>query len=284
MSAVLPIRFSVVIPVYNRRDLLTRALDSALQQTRPAEEIIVVNDGSTDGTEKVLEDYADQIKTIAQPNRGVSAARNAGIRIANGSWIAFLDSDDAWLPDKLLLAEKFIQANPEIQIFQSEELWVRNGRRVNPKTKHKKIGGNIFKESLSLCMISPSAVVIQKSLLDDVGLFDESLLVCEDYDLWLRISHRFPVGLDPAPGIIKYGGHADQLSTKYWGMDRFRIQALENLLNDPQLQEPLRSWTLLEIVKKLKILISGYNKHGRDTSNFQNKLLHYSNMLESKPL
>ena len=279
MSSAIPIHFSVVIPVYNRQHLLNRAIDSILQQTRPAEEVIVVNDGSTDETSKILQQYAHQLKTINQKNRGVSAARNAGIRKAAGNWIALLDSDDAWLPDKLKQAEDFIHNNPDIQIFQSEELWVRNGQRVNPKNKHKKISGDIFSASLPLCIVSPSAVLIHKPLLNEVGLFDESLPVCEDYDLWLRISQRYPVGLDPVPGIIKYGGHSDQLSTQYWGMDRFRIKALEKLLSNPHLTISQRNQVLNEIIKKLEILIPGYEKHHRDTNLYKQQLQQYKNLL-----
>jgi len=281
VSIPIPIRISVVIPIYNRQDLLSRAIDSVLQQTRPADEIIVVNDGSTDGTSKALRQYGNQIKILNQTNQGVSAARNAGIRNAIGNWIALLDSDDAWLPEKLQQAENFIHKNPETQIFQSEELWVRNGRRVNPKNKHKKIGGDIFSASLPLCIVSPSAVLIHKPLLDEMGLFDESFPVCEDYDLWLRISQRFPFGLDPFPGIIKYGGHADQLSTKYWGMDRFRIRALEKLLDNNHLTESQRNQVLNELLKKLEILISGYEKHHRDTHHYRQQLSHYKNLLSA---
>lgn len=283
MSSSEPIRFGVIIPVYNRQNLIGRAIDSVLQQTRAADEVIVVNDGSTDDTANILRSYDDRIKIINQENRGVSAARNVGIKSTNGNWIAFLDSDDAWLPDKLEQAEEYIRNNPEIRIFQSEELWVRNGRRVNPKQKHQKMNGDIFRASLPLCIVSPSAVVIHKPLLDEVGLFDESLPVCEDYDLWLRISHRFSVGLDPRSGIIKYGGHADQLSRQYWGMDRFRIKALEKLLRNSRLTDLQRAQVQNEIIKKLEILIPGFEKHHRDSAPYKQKLSYYKKLLAASP-
>lgn len=273
------ISLSVIIPVYNRAGCIARALDSVLAQTRPADEIIVVDDGSNDQTVQILERYLPRIKVIRQENRGVSAARNTGIRAAGGAWIAFLDSDDEWLPQKLELAEDYIRTHPDCSIFQTEEIWMRKGRRVNPKYKHKKRGGFIFKESLPLCIVSPSAVVIKKQLFDTVGLFDERLPVCEDYDLWLRISRNYPVGLDSKIGILKYGGHPDQLSQKFWGMDRFRIMAMEKQLDDPTLPVALRVWILEETIAKLTVLIVGYEKHGRNNAELKKKKNHYVRQL-----
>lgn len=269
------ITFSVIIPVYNRAETISRAIESVLSQTRMADEIIVVDDGSDDSTIQVLQKYTGKIQLIQQKNKGVSAARNTGIKAASGNWIALLDSDDQWLPDKLLLAECFIKDNPDLLVFQSEEIWLRNGKRVNPKNKHKKFGGNIYKQSLPLCIVSPSAVLIKRLLFNELGYFDESFPVCEDYDMWLRVSRKYPIGLDPVPGIIKYGGHPDQLSNKYWGMDRFRIMAMEKQLADPDLPDEMRLWTLKEIASKLKVLITGYEKRGRDSIELNKKLEKY---------
>lgn len=264
-------QISVIIPVFNRPDKIRSALNSVLSQSEPPLEIIVVDDGSTDETTDVLNAYVGRLKVIRQENRGVSAARNRGIRAARGDWIAFLDSDDAWLPDKLKMAREFHQQNPGYQIFQSEEIWIRNGRRVNPRKKHQKHGGWIFRQSLPLCIVSPSAVVIKKDVLAKVGAFDESFPVCEDYDLWLRISRHYPIGLDPRPGIIKYGGHDDQLSKKYWGMDYFRLKAMDKHISDPMLDREERLWVLDEMINKLQVLIKGYNKRAKDSGELQRK-------------
>ncbi|MEJ2053175.1 MAG: glycosyltransferase family A protein [Calditrichaceae bacterium] len=272
-------KISVIIPVFNRPQLIKRAIDSVLNQSRKADEIIVVNDGSTDNTKEVITEYKNAVCLIDQENMGVSAARNTGIRSAKYEWLAFLDSDDEWHRDKLLKAEEFHEKNPEYGIFQSDEIWFRNGRRVNPRIKHQKIGGWIYKQSLPLCIVSPSAVVINKDIFEDAGLFDEEFIVCEDYDLWLRITRKYPVGFNPFKGVIKYGGHPDQLSKKYWGMDIYRVQAMEKQLNDPSLQGDMRQWTLDEIITKLEILINGFRKRNKRKTDLEEKYNKYFNEL-----
>jgi len=270
--------FSVIIPVYNRPQMVQRAIRSVLRQTRPADEIIVVDDGSTDNTAGVLQTFLPQIKIISQRNRGVSASRNAGIRAANGNWLALLDSDDEWLPDKLAMAENYIQTHPDYRIFQSEEIWIRNGNQIQPKQKHQKYGGNIFKQSLPLCIVSPSAVVIERSLLDEAGLFDEAFPVSEDYELWLRIAASHPIGLDTTPGIIKHGGHADQLS-RMDNMSFWRIRALEKLLKHTALNPAQERWVLQELTRKMRIWITGAQKRNKDTKPEDERLQRYRERL-----
>ncbi len=265
------IRFSVIIPVYNRPKLVRRAIESVLNQTRPADELIVVDDGSTDATPDVLARFIPDIKLISQPNRGVSAARNTGIRAARGNWIALLDSDDEWLPDKLEGDEAFIRRYPQYRLFQSEEIWIRNGRRVNPKAKHQKYGGYIFRQSLPLCIISPSAAVMERSLLEETGLFDESFPVSEDYELWLRITSKYPVGLDKRTGILKYGGHEGQLSTDEH-MNFYRIRALEKIWAGGTLNREQTVWLLRELIAKLTIWINGARKRGRTAASEERRL------------
>ncbi|MBL3619114.1 MAG: glycosyltransferase family 2 protein [gamma proteobacterium endosymbiont of Lamellibrachia anaximandri] len=223
-------QISVIIPTYNRVDTLPRALDSVLSQHLAPDEVIVVDDGSTDETAELISRRYPQCRYLHQPNQGVSSARNLGIREAQGEWIALLDSDDAWLPQKLQLQSEALKAEPGHLICHTEEIWIRNGVRVNAMHKHAKSGGFIFDRCLPLCAISPSSVILHRSLFDSVGLFDERLPACEDYDLWLRICATEPVLFLSEPLITKYGGHADQLSHKHWGMDRFRIQALEKIV------------------------------------------------------
>lgn len=255
--------------------MIRRAIDSVLNQTRRADELIVVDDGSIDKTSDIIKEYGRDVKYIRQENLGVSAARNHGIKSARGDWLAFLDSDDEWLPEKLANAILFQKQNPQYRIFQCEEIWMRNNRRVNPKQKHKKSGGWIFRESLPLCIVSPSAVMIERGLFDKVGLFDENFPVCEDYDLWLRILRKYPIGLDERPGIIKYGGHSDQLSHKYWGMDFYRVLAMEKHLNDPGLDVSVRKMILKEVVHKLLVLYNGSQKRGKQWDEVEQKLKMY---------
>lgn len=253
-------QISVIIPSYNRAHTLERALQSVLDQTSPADEIIVVDDGSIDHSSALVQQYPT-VKLIQQTNKGVSAARNTGIRTATYEWIALLDSDDEWLTDKLAHIRQVQQNHPDIKLFHSNEIWIRNGVRVNPMNKHNKYGGDIFHYCLPLCVISPSAAVLHRSLFDQCGLFNESLPACEDYDLWLRICHQHPVVYLPQALINKYGGHEDQLSRRYWGMDRFRIQALHGLMQQKTLNPAQQQQTRDMLVKKLKILIKGAVKH-----------------------
>ncbi len=257
---------SVIIPTFNRWPVLCRAIDSALAQSYRATEIIIIDDGSTDDTAHLLQNrYADQITLYSQTNAGVSAARNTGLAKAKEDWIALLDSDDEWLPDKLKCQVDLIKTNKDCVLCHTEEIWIRNGVRVNPMKKHKKSGGDIFDQCLPLCAISPSSTLINKYLLDSVGQFDESLPACEDYDLWLRICANHEVHFLDQPLLIKYGGHQDQLSRKYWGMDRFRIQALQNLLNTEKLSEDKRNKTIEMLVTKTRILLTGAIKHTNES-------------------
>jgi len=263
---------SVIIPTYNRAHILPRALDSVLAQTQLPIEIIVVNDGSTDGTKSVLSNYPG-LKIMDQQHSGVSAARNIGLEHTNGEWIAFLDSDDEWLPEKLEQQWAAI-CNDDKLICHTEEIWIRNGQRVNPMKKHQKFGEYIYEKCLPLCVISPSSVMIHRSVFHDVGLFDETLEVCEDYDLWLRICAKYSVLFIDEPLMVKYGGHEDQLSRKHWGMDRFRVKALEKMLDSEELKEDLRRATIEMLILKCKIIINGMKKRRKDVEakEWQEKL------------
>ena len=252
---------SVIIPVYNRCNLIDRAIKSVLEQTRRPDEIIVIDDGSTDGTDMIIKKNYPDIILLQQKNRGVSCARNNGIKNAKGTWITLLDSDDEWLPEKLEKQLLALQHNSNNKICHTDEVWIRNGVRVNPMKKHRKYGGNIYKFCLPLCVMSPSSIMIHKDIFKDVGLFDENLPVCEDYDLWLRICSRYPVLYLRKKLIKKYGGHDDQLSLRFWGMDRFRIQALEKMINEPVLSENDRMATVTTAINKAKILQKGLVKH-----------------------
>jgi len=217
-----------------------------------------VDDGSTDRTEAVLSSFPrERLHLIRQDHAGVSAARNRGIEAARGAWIALLDSDDEWLPAKLSRQRQFFREHPELRIGQTGEIWIRNGRRVNPMKKHRKRGGWIFEHCLPLCIVSPSAVMIRRELFEEVGFFDETLPACEDYDLWLRIAAHYPIGLLDEPLMIKYGGHPDQLSFTEKYLDRYRIRALEKILASGTLNPENRRSAASELVKKCRIYGEG---------------------------
>ena len=164
---------SVIIPTYNRRQMLGDTVESVLSQSFKGFELIVVDDGSEDCTAEHLSKYGSSLRVISQPRRGVAAARNLGVRCSSGRYLAFLDSDDLWKPKKLEVQVTYMEELPEVQICQTEEIWIRNGVRVNPKKKHRKPSGDIFRPSLDLCLISPSAVMMTRELFKRVGGFDE---------------------------------------------------------------------------------------------------------------
>jgi len=244
--------------------MVVEAVDSVLAQSYQPLEVIVVDDGSTDDTAVLLSGYGERIKVIRRSlNRGVSAARNCGIRRSCGSYVALLDSDDLWLADKIERQMDFFLKHPKVLICQTEEIWIRRGKRVNPRQKHRKYSGDIFPHCLPLCIVSPSAVMIKRELLSQVGFFDEQLPACEDYDLWLRIAVHHPIFLLEEPLIVKRGGHDDQLSRTVLFLDRYRIQSLCKLLQNEELSATQRQQVLTELQKKARIFRNGCLKRGK---------------------
>ena len=257
-------RISVIIPVYNRRQLIGRAIRSVLAQTYKEYEILVIDDASTDGSAAAVRDeFGNAVRLIEmETNQGVSAARNLAINRAKGEWLAFLDSDDEWLPEKLD-RQMWALAETHLQVCHTEEIWIRNGVRVNACKHHKKYGGEIFFRALPLCVMSPSSIVIHRDVFNTIGLFDEQLLACEDYDLFLRLTCRYPVHFLEEPLILKYGGHADQLSRAHIAMDRFRVYALDKILQEEGVLDETKQQAVLQVLlKKAKIVYKGARKHG----------------------
>ena len=249
---------SVIIPVYNRSILLTRAVDSVLKQSYQKFELIIVNDGSTDDISFALCKYDDErLTTLTIPHSGVSAARNTGVAHAKHDYIAFLDSDDQWVEDKLEKQIKILSDNPGYEICYTGEKWVRNGKVFSHKKALKKFNGFVFDKCLEDCFIGCSTVLMTKKIFDEAGGFDTNLTVCEDYDIWLKITAKHPVLLIEAPLIIKHGGHSDQLSTKFWGNDRFRLKSIYNLINNAILNDVQREQALKIFIQKCAIVAGG---------------------------
>jgi glycosyltransferase involved in cell wall biosynthesis len=274
---------SVIIPTYNREKFISECVQSVLAQTLPAREIIIVDDGSTDATYNILRDLGfnslSTKKTVLryffQQNRGVSSARNLGIKEARSEYIALLDSDDLWLKSKLdRQVSAFQNDTQSSRLCHTDEIWIRNGVRVNQHKKHKKHGGNVFQSCLKLCCISPSSAMMHRSVFEDFGFFDEDLPACEDYDFWLRYSAKEDVNFIDEPLIIKKGGHSDQLSGAHWGMDRFRIYSIEKILKEPDLKLVHKTEAIQEVILKLEILINGSQK--------RQKFSYAENMLQKK--
>ena len=253
---------SVILPTFNRAWTLKDAVDSVLAQDYPNIELIIIDDGSKDNTQKLLKAYKDKIIVLRQENKGVSAARNAGIKKTNGVFIALLDSNDPGNKKKISCKEEFFHCNPEAMICQTEEIWIRNGRRVNPKAKHKKPSGMIFEPSLELCLVSPSAVMMKRQLFELKGYFNEDFTVCEDYDLWLRVSSTLPVFLIDKPYTIKRGGHKDQLSS-FHSQDKFRIRSLSALIKSGSLTRDQAAKAKKVLKQKCVIYGNGCIKRGK---------------------
>lgn len=256
-----PMLIDVIIPTYNRAHLLERAILSVLGQTYQNFVLHIVDDGSTDGTNSILEKYKNKITLHTQSNKGVSAARNLAAFNSAGDWIAFLDSDDEWTPRKLEIQTQALKNSPTLRFFHTEEIWMRNNVRVNPKIKHQKSGADLLERSLEFCLISPSTSLMRRDLFLEHNGFDESFIVCEDYDLWLKILAREDIGFIPEALTIKYGGHDDQLSTAFAAMDYWRIKSLIGLYQQNDITSDLKQKIKAVVMRKSEILLKGYVKH-----------------------
>ncbi len=258
---------SVIIPTFNRRALVREAIVSALAQRGARFELIVIDDGSNDGTAEDLTAmqarHSDILRIERSAHRGVAAARNRGVALARAPLIAFLDSDDLWMPSKLERQIEYTRAHPEYKISQCQERWIRNGRRVNPGRRHQKRGGDIFVDSLRTCLVSPSAVMMRTDLFRALGGFDESMPACEDYDLWLRVLVSHEVGLLDEVLVERRGGHPDQLSATVPALDRFRIGSLLKLMEIAQLSAARREAVAQVLSEKGAIYSKGLRRRGR---------------------
>jgi glycosyltransferase involved in cell wall biosynthesis len=264
---------SVIIPSYNRRLMLREAAASVIAQCGVLWELIIVDDGSTDGTFEDLNsgELARLVSSAPSgcrifvertPRRGPAAARNRGAALAAAEHIAFLDSDDLWDARKLARQLDYIRAHPEYPLVQTQELWIRNGRRVNPGRRHLKRAGDIFEPSLHLCLISCSAVMMTSALFKESGGFDERMAACEDYDLWLRMLCRHEAGLLDEPLVTRRGGHRDQLSARP-ALDRFRIRTLLKLLAACSLDARRQLEVAAVLAEKCAIYANGLKRRGR---------------------
>jgi len=254
---------SAVITTFDRASMVVEAVESVLSQTYRNIEVIVVDDGSTDGTDLALSRFGDRIRYFRQENSGPSAARNRGIELASGEFVAFLDSDDLWTPEKIGRQVNFMLENPDFPLCYTDEIWIRNGRRVNQGKRHRKYGGWIFPHVLPLCIISPSSAMARKKLFDIVGPFDETLPACEDYDMWIRVACRYPIGYIPEPLVIKRGGHPDQLSRRVEALDRFRVRALVKVMEGGMLDAGQIELALVHLREKSRIYGMGCIRRGR---------------------
>lgn len=259
----------VIVPTFNRQSVLERAILSVLNQTHQDFLLHVVDDGSNDETHLILSKYQThpKVKIHTKENGGVSSARNFAVKHSSAQWISFLDSDDEWLPGKLEAQVRFLKAHPDISFIHTEEIWVRNGVRVNPKVKHQKSSENLFYRSLDFCLISPSTVMMKRETFLKHGGFNEEFTVCEDYDLWLKVLLEENVGFISDAHTVKYGGHDDQLSTQFVAMDYWRIKSLCSLYQNAKLNEEQKKSITEVLKKKGEILLKGYIKYQNEKAH-----------------
>ena len=216
---------SVIIPTFNRRDYITTALDSVLAQTYKDYEIVIIDDGSSDDTKEVLRPYQEAIRYFYQENRGISGARNRGIRESRGDYIALLDSDDYWLPEKLERQVECIREDSQFGMVATRCSSIGPDGTFRKKNRPGKSGwilNDIFRSNF----IRTSSALITRKCLDTVGLFDESLPECEEYDLWLRIAKQYPIAFINEP-LTVYTDNPHGVSTDSLTGRVIRIKVLE---------------------------------------------------------
>jgi len=296
--------FSIIIPTYNRVHFLKIAVESILRQTYQDFELIIIDDGSTDQTKKLVHSlwllahkkeynkepnnlsltlnpppYTLNIRYYYQPNQGPAAARNRGLKEAKGEYICFLDSDDRFTMRKLEVTREYTRKYPSFKIFHTEEIWHSGGKLLPQKKIHSKPDGNVFFRALKLCCISISTCCIHRSVFEDIGIFDESMPVCEDYDFWLRATAKHPIKLIPQYLTIKEGGRNDQQSKKYPALDKYRIYAIEKLLKDNKLSPHQYYLAVEELKKKCAIYIKGAKKRNKtkEVERYNQLLKKFSN-------
>ena len=208
---------SAIIPTYNRRDLLLRALGSVLSQTHPIDEIVVIDDGSTDGSEAaVRERYGDLVRYVWQENAGVSAARNHGMSIAKGKYFALLDSDDEWLPEKTSLQLEWLRARPDFGMVLCDVQRVDGEYRPIDTFRRRDIipeDGWVLRWIIHNPALAPASAMFRREVFEDVGGFDEELRTAEDLDFHLRVAHRWKIGVVEKSLVRAMRGH-DGLSAE----------------------------------------------------------------------
>lgn len=281
------LKASVIIPTYNRKDLTLRAVDSVLKQTYRDFELIVVDDGSS-------EDYLEIQNLLHltghnylfQDHSGVSQARNTGIEFSKGELIFLLDSDDEWLPLKLEKQIQHFNDKPNCNIVQNLEQWIRNGKKVQVPNHLLPASGDAFLRSLEMCCVSDSSVGFRREVVNQVGLFNTDLRVCEDYDFWIRAQCYFEVDLISEILVIKNSGLHCQLSDSEEALDRFRVYSLFNILN--LVSQNLISMNEVRIarltavlLKKTRILYNGASKRNNPHMQIYEEIL---NNLEHEKL
>ncbi len=221
---------SVVIPAYNAERYIGETLESVLAQTYRDFEVVVVDDGSTDGTREIVRNYGEPVRLVEQPNSGPAAARNRGIREARGRFIAFIDADDLWHPEKLALqVPKF--DSPQVGLVYCRVARVDAEGRVIEESVARNPQGWVFEDFLFRNHCPTSGAVVRKEAFERCGYFPEDMVWAEDWHLWLRIA-RFYQFAAVEKMLVHHRVHGASLTAKHWGMYRGARSVLEGALTD----------------------------------------------------
>jgi glycosyltransferase involved in cell wall biosynthesis len=279
---------SVIIPACNSGSFIGDAIESALMQTYRPIELVVVDDGSTDNTRSVVSIYSNKVRYVYQENRGVSAARNAGMALAKGEYIAFLDADDRWLPTKLEKQHGLFLKKPRLGLVHCAVYYWRPEHSQNNirKVKMNVFEGNCYAKLCSGNGITTSSVVVRRKCIDLVGAFDETLSVSEDWDLWIRISRQFLLGYVAEP-LALYRQHKGSLASNYIKMREGDLFVIEKALrNDPSLRFGIGRSRVLERLAKVRFGL-GYQlfevgEVGKARHHFRRAVL--NNALRVRPM
>jgi glycosyltransferase involved in cell wall biosynthesis len=218
-------KVSVVIPTFNREKFITKALDSVMDQTYQDYEVVVMDDGSKDNTREIVENYGKKVSYFYQENRGIASARNEAIKRSSGDYIAFLDSDDYWVREKLETQIDLFDKHPEYGMVASCCSSIRLDGSFREKNRPGKSGW-VLRDLFNKNFIRTSSALIKKECLSRVGLFDEDFRECEEYDLWLRIAAMYPIGFIN-DSLAVYVDNAEGISTDSLAGRLFRLKVLE---------------------------------------------------------
>jgi len=272
---------SIIIPVYNREKMICEAVDSVLRQTYSHWELIIADDGSVDNTLKILDRYKNfpQIRVLTLKHIGFPGeVRNRAVEVANGRWLAFLDSDDIWIEEKLEKQINYLENHLNFRFIHTLERWERNGKIISQAHRKHEKEGDLFKTSLGKCEIGPSTVIMERDLFVQFRGFRSDLEICEDYEFWLRLTAEIPVAYIDEELVIKRGGHKNQLSTKYGFIEIFKISALKFLVDMEKFEGERMNLARRELARKCRIYSKGCRKRGREkeASEYESLYFFYS--------
>lgn len=260
-----------IIPVRDRPRLLRKAITSVLAQSvLPGELIIAVDQSTLAGSNDAeaaeslrvqAEAAGTRFELIAAGGHGPAAARNQAAGLSRAHWLAFLDSDDRWAAEKLEKQRDFLKRRPHLVACQTSETWTRHGKLIAQPQRLAPRGGRFLRDSFRTCLISCSSLMIARTTFEELGGFDESYPVCEDFELWLRLLIRHPVGLVAERLTHKHSGDWPQLSRTTPAPDYHRVRAILGILKNFELSTPERAAAEKACLEKMAILNKGARRH-----------------------